>query len=105
MVSISAPVLVLAAALSGLSSIAVAQTDPIKGADVMGDKNRSGPDGWVQAPVTRDQAPAAATKAAGETKTTVGATSASHQVMSPGEDPGTPVTPATGPGRENAAPR
>ena len=32
--------------------------EPIKGSDVMGDKGRSGPDGWSWAPQVRDQVPA-----------------------------------------------
>lgn len=52
-----------AAVLAGLLLVAplgssvVAQTKPgeIKGSDVMGDKGRSAQDGWVQAPIPREE--------------------------------------------------
>ena len=75
---------------------------PIKGASVMGDKGRSGPDGWAWAPVTRDQSPTG--KAAGETQASVQAApnakpaSGASPTLPPGQDPGTPATPTSGPG-------
>lgn len=43
-----------------LGGSALAQTKPgeIKGSDVMGDKSRSAQDGWVQAPIPREQSAA-----------------------------------------------
>ena len=80
---------------------------PIKGVDVMGDKGRSGPDGWAWAPVTRDQSPT--DKAAGETdaKTREApnrqASNDAGKSLSPGQDPGTPaVTQNAGPGVTDA---
>jgi hypothetical protein len=100
-----APVLALGQpAASGASS--TADTDPIKPSSVMGDKDRSGPDGWVQAPVTRDAAPAQKAKAAGEPATqSAKATPASAKPMPAGEDPGTPMAPTTGPGALSTAPK
>lgn len=50
---------ILAAGLliAPLGASALAQTKPgeIKGSDVMGDKSRSAQDGWVQAPIPREQ--------------------------------------------------
>ena len=86
----------------------------VVGADTMGDKNRSGPDGWVQAPITRDQAPAQRAQAAGEgqaqqsasTGSTPNRTPGGSQPppLPPGQDPGTPVAaePA-GPGALDSA--
>lgn len=90
-----------------------AQTDPITPSSVMGDKDRSGPDGWVQAPVTRDAAPAQKAKAAGEPRDEAAQAAsgaaktvpASAEPMPAGEDPGTPMTPATGPGQLSSAPK
>ena len=82
-----------------------AQATPLKGADVMGDKNRSGPDGWVQAPITRDEAPQLKTKAAGEPPSQAASVPPSHKQLNPGDDPGTPIgNPGTGPGKANATP-
>ncbi len=82
--------------------------DPIQGTTVMGDKGRSGPDGWVQAPITRDQAPAG--KAPGETDAAVHsalnaqASDGAGKSLPPGQDPGTPaVAAAQGPGSIDAA--
>lgn len=81
---------------------------PIHGVTVMGDKGRSGPDGWVQAPVTRDQAPVG--KAPGETEAAVHSAPDSQasgdagKSLPPGQDPGTPaVAAAQGPGSIDAA--
>lgn len=81
---------------------------PIAGTDVMGDKGRSGPDGWAQAPVTRNQSATGA--AVGETSSKVSAapnTQGSNEAgktLSPGQDPGTPAkVEAHGPGTMDAA--
>jgi hypothetical protein len=72
----------------------LAQTDPIKGIDTMGDKGRSGPDGWVQAPVSRDTAASGSDKASGETKPGPSSASAlNNKPMNAGDDPGTPADP------------
>ncbi len=82
---------------AGGSSV-LAQTAPIKGATVMGDKDRSGPDGWVQAPVTRDEAPAASQKSAGEPpKAKAAMAPPPSKPMAPGDDPSTRSTPTEGP--------
>ncbi|WP_158809320.1 hypothetical protein [Beijerinckia sp. L45] len=73
--------------------IILAQTNPIHGADPTDDKGRSGPDGWVQAPVSRDAAANGSAKAPGESatsQTATGVTSAGSKPMTSGEDPGTP---------------
>ena len=77
--------------------------DGIVGSDVMGDRNRTGPDGWSWAPVTRDQT--AAGSGAGETaenlKKAPNASTAGPETkpIAPGDDPGTPATAdAHGPG-------
>ena len=100
----------VAAALCGALSLHAARAadpasvqTPIKGSDVMGDKGRSGPDGWSWAPVTRDQAPAG--KAPGETTAAVhGApnampSSGAGKSLPPGQDPGTPAATQAGPGQ------
>ncbi|WP_298965424.1 hypothetical protein [uncultured Methylobacterium sp.] len=55
-----AAALSLAAALAAVAPAALAQTQPgeIKGQDVMGDKSRSATDGWVQAPIPREDSAA-----------------------------------------------
>ncbi|MEH3146498.1 MAG: hypothetical protein PGN34_14375 [Methylobacterium frigidaeris] len=52
--------LAVAASLAVPSLPASAQTQPgeIKGQDVMGDKSRSATDGWVQAPIPREESAA-----------------------------------------------
>ena len=67
---------------------------PIKGSDVMGDKGRTGPDGWSWAPQTRDQAPAdknntAAANGRNDPNSTPGPQPSKK--LAPGDDPGTPV--------------
>jgi hypothetical protein len=82
-----------------------AQTDPIKGSDTMGDKGRSGPDGWIQAPVARDAAASGSDKAPGETKqgqTSTASKSAGNKPMNPGDDPGTVTDPTKGANPGNA---
>ena len=91
------------------SSAALAQTadpaavqQPIKGADTMGDKGRTGPDGWSWAPQTRDQAPAdkdgrTAANGRGAANSLPGPNTAAK--LAPGDDPGAPAaTDAHGPG-------
>ena len=103
--------LVLAASMSvAWAADPVAGTAPIKGSDALGDKGRSGPDGWSWAPQTRDQAPtdktdATATDGRGALNSQPGAAAAKS--LKPGEDPGTPVaTDSHGPGTlDNAATR
>ena len=100
------------AAILGLSvgtAVSAAEPDPasvqapIQGASVLGDKGRSGPDGWAWAPVTRDQS--ASGKAQGETAANVNSAPNAHasndagKSLPPGQDPGTPAaTSASGPG-------
>ena len=80
---------------------------PIKGADVMGDKGRTGPDGWSWAPQTRDQAPGdkanqTAANGRGDLNTQPGPNEGKK--LSPGDDPGTPAaTDAHGPGTTHSA--
>lgn len=75
---------------------------PVKGLDVMGDKNRTGPDGWSWAPQVRDQAPAdksnrTAANGRGDTNSQPGPDTGKK--LAPGDDPGTPAaTEAHGPG-------
>lgn len=100
----------IAAGLMAASARAadVAATDPsavqapIKGADVMGDKGRTGPDGWSWAPQTRDQAPgdkSNQTAANGRGDANSMPTPNQGKKLSPGDDPGTPAaTDAHGPG-------
>ena len=80
----------------------VAGTAPIKGSDVMGDKGRSGPDGWSWAPQTRDQAPADKqnqTAANGRGALNSEPAPDAGKKLPPGDDPGTPAaTDAHGPG-------
>ena len=71
---------------------------PIKGSDVMGDKGRTGPDGWSWAPQTRDQAPAdkSADKSSDPNSRPGPDTG---KKLAPGDDPGTPVASGShGPG-------
>ena len=80
----------------------VAGTAPIKGSDAMGDKGRSGPDGWSWAPQTRDQAPADKTnETAANGRGALNSQPApdAGKTLKPGDDPGTPVaTDSHGPG-------
>ena len=75
---------------------------PIKGEDVMGDKGRTGPDGWSWAPQTRDQAPDDKnnqTAANGRGDANSAPNPSQGKKMAPGDDPGTPAaTDAHGPG-------
>jgi hypothetical protein len=78
------------------AAILLAQTNPIKGADPMGDKGRSGPDGWIQAPIARDAAASGSDKAPGETQPSRASTPskpAAEGQMKAGDDPGTPTDP------------
>lgn len=54
------PAVLLAAFALALPSPASAQTAPgeIKGQDVLGDKSKSAHDGWVQAPIPREESAA-----------------------------------------------
>jgi len=97
----------LAAWVVLLAPGARAQQTPIAGQSVLGDKSRSGPDGWSWAPIARDQA--AAGKAPGQTDATVKAAlnaqpGGDHGTnLPPGADPGTPArTDASGPGTLDA---
>lgn len=81
--------------------------DGIVGSGVMGDKGRSGPDGWSWAPVTRDQG--AGSKGPGQEASAAGKTPNAQpdrgagKTLKPGDDPGTPmVTDARGPGSMDA---
>ena len=76
----------------------------IVGSDAMGDKSRSGPDGWSQAPMTRNEAPAG--HAPGQSAATTAATPNAQpappggKTLSPGQDPGTPAAPqSSSPGK------
>ncbi len=75
---------------------------PINGSDVMGDKGRTGPDGWSWAPQTRDQAPAdTGNQTAANGRGALNAQPGPDQgkKLAPGDDPGTPAaTDAHGPG-------
>jgi len=90
-------VMTLGASLAGHAALAdeTAQQKPIAGADVMGDKGRSGPDGWSWAPVTRDQG--ASEKAAGQSATNASAAPNAQpdpnagKTLAAGDDPGTPM--------------
>lgn len=79
---------------------------PIQGSSVMGDKGRSGPDGWASAPITRDKgagAPAVGAGAATPTPNTIPDPTAGR-TLPPGQDPATPGTPASaGPGTLNTS--
>jgi hypothetical protein len=61
------------------------QQRPIVGQNVMGDKSRSGPDGFTWAPVTRNQAPSG--RAPGETHA-----NAAGANLPAGQDPGAPAS-------------
>ena len=95
----------LVAALAGLQAAPLAHAaDPppggIVGQDVMGDKGRSGPDGWSWAPVTRDRAANgdAAGQAAANGAPNAQPDPGAGKTLPPGEDPGTPVKQVQGPG-------
>ena len=99
-----AALFVLAAAAACAADPAAAQ-DAIKGTDVMGDKGRTGPDGWVQSPQTRDQAPAdTGNQTAANGRGALNSEPAPAKPrLSPGEDPGTPAAAdAHGPGTTDA---
>ena len=73
---------------------AAAAADPIKGVDAMSGKDRSGPDGWSWAPVSRSQG--ASADAPGEKNTNQQHAAQQAKVPStgsqaPGEDPGAPL--------------
>ncbi len=85
---------------------AAAAADPIKGADTMSDKGRSGPDGWSWAPVSRTQG--ASANAPGEQKSDQQHAAQQAKVpatnsQSPGMDPGTPL-PTRQPGPAGTVP-
>ena len=98
----------IAAGILASSPLARAADDPaavqapIKGADVMGDKGRTGPDGWSWAPQTRDQAPGdknnqTAANGRGDANSQPGPSEGKK--LAPGDAPGTPAaTDAHGPG-------
>jgi hypothetical protein len=92
------------AAAPGARAADPAAPGGIVGSDALGDKSRSGPDGWAQAPVTRNEAPAG--RAPGQTAATSAAAPNARpeapggKTLPPGEDPGTPAAPqASGPGK------
>lgn len=74
-----------------------ANPPPVVGSDVMGDKSRSGPDGWAWAPVTRDQSASSSAPAAGEDGKKSQASPNTQpapnegKTLPPGQDPGTPI--------------
>ncbi len=80
--------------------------EPIKGSDVMGDKGRTGPDGWSWAPQTRDQAPGDKdnqTAANGRGALNSQPSPAEGKKLAPGDDPGAPAaTDAHGPGTRDS---
>ncbi len=87
-----------------------AQQAPIAGADVKGDKGRTGPDGWSWAPVTRNEAPS--DKAPGQSAANAGSAPNTQpdpgagKTLAPGDDPGTPMaTQANGPGTQDTPAR
>lgn len=87
----------MASAPIALAADPAAVQAPIKGSDVMGDKGRTGPDGWSWAPQTRDQAPAdksntTANNGRGDPNSRPGPQPSKH--LAPGDDPGTPVATA-----------
>ncbi len=96
---ISFAVLAIGGMLAGRAACAAdaANPPPVVGSDVMGDKSRSGPDGWAWAPVTRDQSASASTPAAGEdgkkSQVPPNAQPAPNEgkTLPPGQDPGTPI--------------
>ena len=103
------PTGVAAAAMAILASASVARAadpasvqTPIKGSDTMGDKGRTGPDGWSWAPQARDQAPGDKdnqTAANGRGAANSQPDGDTGKKLAPGDDPGTPVaTEAHGPG-------
>ncbi len=105
------PRLLAALALGGclVSPLAQAadpsQQRPIAGQDVMGDKSRSGPDGFSWAPVARTRA--ASGRAPGQTDAhqTEANMKASREGthLPPGQDPGTPAAAQpNGPGTRDA---
>ena len=92
----------LAAPAAEPHAIVLAQAGGVKGADPMDGKNRSGPEGYVWAPINRDKAPSGTspTEAKGQPnrqalyRRPVPDTSKN---LSPGNDPGTAMpTPNTG---------
>jgi len=83
------------------------QQTPIVGQDVMGDKSRSGPDGWSWAPMTRNQAPSG--RAPGQTEARIKAAPDARaapgegKTLPAGQDPGAPAAIApNGPGTLDA---
>ena len=83
-------------------AIVLAQAGGVKGADPIEGKNRSGPDGYTWAPISRDQAPSgrSPTEAKGQpNRQTLDhrPVSDTGKNLSPGNDPGTAMpTPNTG---------
>lgn len=69
-------------------------TTPIKGESVMGDKGRSGPDGWSWAPVSRDDTAAKGTgkgQSADQMTNGTRPVAATTTSAAAGTDPGTPM--------------
>ena len=85
--------------ITALPTIAPAfAQDKIVGQDAMGDKGRSGPDGWSWAPMTRSQVPGDHGTTNAGTPNTMPDPGAGRTLPA-GEDPGTPaVAQAKGPG-------
>jgi hypothetical protein len=98
------PALLAIAALCLAPAVAAAASPqaPIVGQDVLGDKGRSGPDGWAQAPVTRNQA--ASGRAPGQTDAAIRSAPDAQpsgqegKTLPRGQDPGAPAVAASGPG-------
>jgi hypothetical protein len=80
----------------------VAQAGGLHGTEPSDERNRSGPNGYVQAPIPRDEAPSgpSATETRGNTNRSTLPTRGvpeTGKALSPGQDPGTAMpTPNTG---------
>jgi hypothetical protein len=83
-------------------AIVLAQAGGVHGADPMDGKNRSGPEGYVWAPITRDQSPSGTSPTEAKGQPNRSALDArpvpdTGKSLSPGQDPGTAMpTPNTG---------
>lgn len=80
---------------------------PIQGQSVMGDKGRTGPDGWSWAPQTRDQVPGnpgqTAASLPNSPNTMPNPNAEAGKRLPAGQDPGTPAqVNASGPGTKDA---
>ncbi len=94
--------IVLAPAVAARAADPSSVQKPVQGVDVMGDRGRTGPDGWSWAPQTRDQVPdhkhnRTAANGRGAPNSQPGPNESTP--LKPGDDPGTPAAPqAHGPG-------